>query len=91
MKISEIIFDDKKELFDKIINEDITTNTKILFKTIEKQTNGFTELAHERYSPDDLDELYDTITEFNRIIIQYYSTVSQTYKIIEWLIYYFKP
>jgi hypothetical protein len=90
MKINEIIFDEKKELFDRILNNDITDNVKKLFKHIEYNTNGFAELSHEKYSPEDLADLIDKIEELKSIVFELFPKSSQTYKIIEWLVYYLK-
>jgi hypothetical protein len=90
MKIDEIVISDKKITFDRITNNDITDKTVMLFNLIKSQTNGFTELAHERYPPNDIHDLTELALEINNEMIQYFQPSSQTYKIIEWLLYYLK-
>ncbi len=90
MKISEIVIDDNKIIFDKIINEDITNTTVQLYNFIKIQTNGFSELPHERYPPEVLHDITVGVMEVENEIKEYFSHHSETYKIIEWLIYYLK-
>lgn len=90
MKINEIVISDKKLMFEKLINTDIVEQSVKLYAIINKQTNGFTELVYERYSPNEVNELSDLVLEIHEEMVQYFIPSSQTYKIIEWLLYYFK-
>jgi hypothetical protein len=85
MKINEIVISDKKLMFEKLINTDIVDKSVKLYEIINKQTNSFTELAYERYSPNEVNELSDLVLEIYEEMVQYFIPSSQTYKIIEWL------
>ena len=89
MKIHEIVINHKKQVIDKLVNTELSNNTMEIYNIIIKETNEFTILSYERYSPDYIASTLDDLYELAKLTKCFYH-VSQLPVIIQILIDYFE-